>query len=81
MTQFSILRTGTPTDAVKYAEHTQLLQLEFNSSFQDICKFEAIANIFSMAFGVNVETVPADSIQRRQINTMRFFDFHNNFPV
>lgn len=70
MTQFSIMRTAIPTDAVKYAEHIQLLQLEFNSRFQDICKSEAKANIFSTAFGVNVETVPADSIQRRQMSTV-----------
>jgi hypothetical protein len=62
MKYFSILRTGIPTDAVKYAEHTRLLQQVFNSRFQDICKIEATDNLFSVIFGVNVETVPADFI-------------------
>jgi hypothetical protein len=37
----------------------QLFQYVFNSCFQEIRKYEATINIFSMPFKVNVETVPS----------------------
>jgi hypothetical protein len=59
MTHFPILRKEMLTAAKKYVEEIQLIQLEFTTCFQDICRYEATGNLFSMPFGVNAENVPA----------------------
>jgi hypothetical protein len=40
------LRTEKPTDCRKHMEEIQLLQQEFNSRFQNICKYKVTINLF-----------------------------------
>jgi hypothetical protein len=40
--RFPIMRMEKPTEGEKYAEEIQILQQEFSSRFQDICKYEVI---------------------------------------